>query len=95
MTICGRAGKTVRGNKERQKKRFNHQERIEFIYDATVHGKTIMQISRDTQQKYTSIHSILKDYKEQGRTNRLLNYQEKVNRLGVRQERTSNLMKLI
>lgn len=95
MTICGRAGKTVRGNKERKKKRFNHQERIEFIYDATVHGKTITKISKDTQQKYTSVHSILKDYKDHGRTNRLLNHQEKVNRLGIRHERNHNIIRLL
>lgn len=74
MKICGREDKRVRGNKERKKKRFNHQERIEFLYKAAVHKHAISKITKDTQQKYTTIHTMLKDYQTTGRTNRLLNY---------------------
>ena len=84
IEICGRANQTVRGNKERKKKRFNHQERIEFLYQAAIHKETVNKITNDTQQKYTTIYTILKDYQNHGRTNRLLNYQEKVNKMNIR-----------
>lgn len=49
IQICGRANQTVRGNKERKKKRFNHQERIEFLYQAAIHKETVNKITNDTQ----------------------------------------------
>lgn len=95
IKICGRANTTVRGNKERKKKRFNHQERIEFLYQAAIHKQTVNKITNDTQQKYTTIYTIFKDYQNYGRTNRLLNYQEKVQKLNVRSQRNLKMIKLI
>ena len=64
--------------------RYTHQERIDFIYRAVVLGESLMAISKDAQQKYTTVYSIVKEYKKHGRTNRQLNYQEKVSLLGSR-----------
>lgn len=75
--------------------RFNHQERINFIYLATVLGQSINHIARDAQQKYTTIYTIVKEYKEHGRTNRQLNFQEKVNILNTRFERNIRLLEML
>jgi len=88
----GRQNKLVRGMKLRQKMRFNHEERINFLYQSVIHHHSLNSIVDDTGVKYTTVYTILKEYQEHGRTNRQLNYQEKVNRLNLRANRNFNML---
>ena len=72
--------------------RFNHEERINFLYQSVVHHHSLNSIVQDTGAKYTTVYTILKEYQEHGRTNRQLNYQEKVNRLNLRAKRNFNML---
>ena len=85
--------KLVRDIKPRQKMRFNHQERIDFIYLVKVHGIGPKEIARQQNLNYTTIYTILKEYCDFGRTNRQLIYQEKINRLNLRLDKQISMIK--
>lgn len=71
--------------------RFSHQERINFIYQYSVLGMSINDIVRKEGHKYTTIYTIIKEYNENGRTNRQLNYKEKIKILHARLDKKSVL----
>ena len=73
--------------------RFNHQERIDFIYLVKVHGIGPKEIARQQNLNYTTIYTILKEYCDFGRTNRQLIYQEKINRLNLRLDKQITMIK--
>ena len=62
----------------------SHQERIDLIYEHVIHKIPMRTVARKYNQRYTTVRTIIKSYKKDGRTNRLLNYWTKVTLLNKR-----------
>ena len=75
--------------------KFNHQERIDIIYDHIVHGMSYHEIADNWKENYTTIYNVIISYSNTKRTNRLLYYKEKVSLLLDRNECNNQLKKAI
>ena len=69
----------------------SHQQRIDIIYENIVHNKPMRTIAKYLNERYTTVRTIIRSFKKNNRTNRLLNYWTKVTIMNKRNAELDHL----